>query len=70
MLLHDQLKDYRLLLASQSPRRRELNSGRGPPCRRGPADVPDVHGPKQLLSFNPSDLPHQELLRTLTQGSF
>lgn len=31
MLLHEKLKDYRLLLASQSPRRRELMDGSGLP---------------------------------------
>lgn len=36
MLLKDKLKDYRLLLASQSPRRRELMTGCGLPYELAP----------------------------------
>ena len=36
MLLHEKLKPYRLLLASQSPRRRELMSGCGLPYELAP----------------------------------
>ena len=36
MLLHEKLKDYRLLLASQSPRRRELIAGCGLPYELAP----------------------------------
>lgn len=36
MLLNDKLKDYRLLLASQSPRRRELMTGCGLPYELAP----------------------------------
>ena len=36
MLLHEKLKSYRLLLASQSPRRRELLSGCGIPYELAP----------------------------------
>lgn len=36
MLLHEKLADYRLLLASQSPRRRELMSGCGLPYELAP----------------------------------
>ena len=36
MLLHEKLKDYRLLLASQSPRRRELMTGSGLPYLLAP----------------------------------
>ena len=36
MLLHEQLRNYRLLLASQSPRRRELMTGCGLPYELAP----------------------------------
>ena len=36
MLLHEKLAPYRLLLASQSPRRRELMSGCGLPYELAP----------------------------------
>ena len=36
MLLHERLRNYRLLLASQSPRRRELLSGCGLPYELAP----------------------------------
>ena len=36
MLLKDKLKPYRLLLASQSPRRRELMTGCGLPYELAP----------------------------------
>ncbi|EKC62005.1 MAF protein [human gut metagenome] len=36
MLLHEKLKNYRLLLASQSPRRRELIAGCGLPYELAP----------------------------------
>ena len=36
MLLHEKLKGFRLLLASQSPRRRELLAGSGLPCALEP----------------------------------
>ena len=55
MLLHERLRNYRLLLASQSPRRRELLSGCGLPYElaprydcdeRSPADLPAAEVPR------------------------
>lgn len=57
MLLHERLRNYRLLLASQSPRRRELLSGCGLPyelapryaCEeRYPAGLPAEEVPRYL----------------------
>ena len=53
MLLNDKLKPYRLLLASQSPRRRELMTGCGLPCELAPKyDCEEVY---------PADLPAEEV---------
>ena len=50
MLLHDKLKDYRLLLASQSPRRRELIAGCGLPCELAPKyDCEEIY-PEELAA--------------------
>ena len=50
MLLHEKLKDYRLLLASQSPRRRELMSGCGLPCELAPKyDCEEIY-PEELAA--------------------
>lgn len=50
MLLHDKLKDYRLLLASQSPRRRELLDGTLLPYTLAPRyDCEEVY-PKTLAA--------------------
>lgn len=77
MLLHDKLTPYRLLLASQSPRRRELMSG----CRlpyelapkydceeRYPADLPATEVPRYLAQLKsrayPMPLAPDEILLT------
>ena len=53
MLLNDKLKPYRLLLASQSPRRRELMTGCGLPYELAPKyDCEEVY---------PADLPAEEV---------
>lgn len=50
MLLHDKLRPYRLLLASQSPRRRELMSGCGLPYEPAPKyDCEEVY-PRDLAA--------------------
>ena len=47
MLLHDKLRPYRLLLASQSPRRRELLTGCGLPFKPAPRyDCEEVYPDK------------------------
>lgn len=47
MLLHDKLRSYRLLLASQSPRRRELLTGCGLPYKPAPRyDCEEVYPDK------------------------
>ncbi len=59
MLLHDKLAPYRLLLASQSPRRRELMSG----CR-----LPYTLSPKyDCEECYPAELPATEVPRYLAQ---
>ena len=59
MLLNDKLKPYRLLLASQSPRRRELMTGCGLPCEPAPKyDCEEVY---------PADLPAEEVPLYLSQ---
>lgn len=50
MLLHEKLRPYRLLLASQSPRRRELMSGCGLPYELAPKyDCEEVY-PDRLVA--------------------
>lgn len=59
MLLKDKLKDYRLLLASQSPRRRELMTGCGLPYELAPKyDCEEIY---------PAALPAAEVPRYLSQ---
>ena len=67
MLLHERLRNYRLLLASQSPRRRELLSGCGLPyelaprydCEeRYPADLPAEEVPRYLARLKSEAYPH------------
>ena len=59
MLLHEKLKDYRLLLASQSPRRRELIAGCGLPYEPAPKyDCEEIY---------PADLPAEEVPVYLSQ---
>ncbi len=59
MLLNDKLKPYRLLLASQSPRRRELMTGCGLPYELAPKyDCEEVY---------PADLPAEEVPLYLSQ---
>ena len=59
MLLKDKLEPYRLLLASQSPRRRELMTGCGLPCEPAPKyDCEEVY---------PADLPAEEVPLYLSQ---
>ena len=48
MLLHEQLASWRLLLASQSPRRRELMSGCGIPYELAPRYECDENYPATL----------------------
>ncbi len=66
MLLHDKLRPYRLLLASQSPRRRELMSGCGLPyvlapkygCEeRYPASLPAEEVPLYLANLKSDAYP-------------
>ncbi len=66
MLLHEKLKSYRLLLASQSPRRRELLTGSGLPYEaepryeveeRYPADLPLEEVPAYLSRLKSEGLP-------------
>ncbi|MCI7140226.1 Maf family nucleotide pyrophosphatase [Alistipes sp.] len=77
MLLHEKLAPYRLLLASQSPRRRELMSGCGLPyelapkfdCEESyPADLAAEEVPGYLSRLKseayPSPLAPQEILLT------
>lgn len=53
MLLHEKLRSYRLLLASQSPRRRELMTGCGLPYELAPKyDCEETY---------PDDLPAEEV---------
>lgn len=53
MLLHEKLKAFRLLLASQSPRRRELLAGSGLPCTLEPRyEVEEIY---------PDSLPAEEV---------
>ena len=50
MLLHEKLRSRRLLLASQSPRRRELMSGCGLPCELAPKyDCEEIY-PEELAA--------------------
>lgn len=59
MLLHDKLNPYRLLLASQSPRRRELMSGCGLPYTLAPKyDCEEIY---------PAALPAEEVPRYLSR---
>lgn len=67
MLLHERLRNYRLLLASQSPRRRELLSGCGLPyelaprydCEeRYPAYLPAEEVPRYLARLKSEAYPH------------
>ncbi len=59
MLLHDKLRPYRLLLASQSPRRRELISGCGLPFEPTPKyDCEEIY---------PADLTAEEVPLYLSQ---
>ncbi len=59
MLLNDKLKPYRLLLASQSPRRRELMTGCGLPYEPAPKyDCEEIY---------PADLPAEEVPLYLSQ---
>lgn len=59
MLLNDKLKPYRLLLASQSPRRRELMTSCGLPYEPAPKyDCEEVY---------PADLPAEEVPLYLSQ---
>lgn len=59
MLLNDKLKNYRLLLASQSPRRRELMTGCGLPYEPAPKyDCEEIY---------PADLPAEEVPLYLSQ---
>ena len=59
MILSDKLKPYRLLLASQSPRRRELMTGCGLPYELAPKyDCEEVY---------PADLPAEEVPLYLSQ---
>ncbi len=77
MLLHDKLRPFRLLLASQSPRRRELMSGCGIPYRlaakydceeRYPASLPAEEVPLYLSRLKseayPERLAPDEILLT------
>lgn len=77
MLLHEKLAPYRLLLASQSPRRRELMSGCGLPyelapkfdCEeRYPAELAAEEVPRYLSRLKseayPSPLAEREILLT------
>lgn len=77
MLLHERLRNYRLLLASQSPRRRELLSGCGLPyelapryaCEeRYPAGLPAEEVPRYLSRFKseayPFPLDERDILLT------
>ncbi len=50
MLLHEKLRSYRLLLASQSPRRRELMTGCGLPYELAPAYSCDEVYPDKLAA--------------------
>ena len=59
MLLHEQLASWRLLLASQSPRRRELMSGCGIPYELAPRYACDEN--------YPSTLPAEEVPAYLSQ---
>ena len=59
MILSDKLKPYRLLLASQSPRRRDLMTGCGLPSELAPKyDCEEVY---------PADLPAEEVPLYLSQ---
>lgn len=77
MLLHERLRNYRLLLASQSPRRRELLSGCGLPyelapryaCEeRYPAGLPAEEVPRYLSRLKseayPFPLDERDILLT------
>lgn len=66
-LLHEKLKNYRLLLASQSPRRRELIARCGLPCElvpnfeceeRFPAGTPAEEVPVFLAQLKSRSYPH------------
>ena len=59
MLLHERLRNYRLLLASQSPRRRELLSGCGLPYERAPRYACEER--------YPAGLPAEEVPRYLSR---
>lgn len=59
MLLHERLRNYRLLLASQSPRRRELLSGCGLPYELAPRYVCEER--------YPAGLPAEEVPRYLSR---
>lgn len=77
MLLHEKLKRYRLLLASQSPRRRELMTGSGLPYELAakydceeiyPADLPAGQVPVYLSQLKsrayPEPLAEDDILLT------
>ena len=51
MLLKDKLEPYRLLLASQSPRRRELMTGCGLPYEFRTTVVKQLHSREDILSI-------------------
>ena len=61
MILSDKLKPYRLLLASQSPRRRELMTGCGLPYELAPKyDCEEVYPadlPAEAVSYTHLTLP-------------
>lgn len=59
MLLHERLRNYRLLLASQSPRRRELLSGCGLPYELAPRYACEER--------YPTGLPAEEVPRYLSR---
>ena len=67
MLLHERLRNYRLLPASQSPRRRELLSRSRPPselappparAQRAPAALPAEEVPRYLARLKSEAYPH------------
>lgn len=83
MLLKDKLKPYRLLLASQSPRRRELMTGCGLPYELAPkyeceevypAGMPGEEVPLYLSRLKseayPAALAPNEILLTADMGGW